>query len=528
MKRVTLFCIKLKRGVEKDRSNSYLLSLKINMLYMRLRYIIPAAFFLFLFTASCVVQENPVTGNKRAYAYSWQQEVELGNEVDKEITAQFGLYDDSEVSEYFKEISRVILEESHMRREDTPEKFRNTEFTFRVLDSPVVNAFALPGGFVYVTRGLMAHLNNEAQLAVVIGHEIGHVAARHASQRGLQQTIGQAVMVGGAIIGQEFLGVSGESILNLSGQAAQLIFLSYSRDHERESDRLGVEYAAMTGYDAAEGADFFTSLKRISEQSGGGIPTLLSSHPDPGEREKTIPEKAQEWRERGYEQTILNKEEYMQLLDGMVYGENPRNGFESDGRFYHPNMEFQFPIAAGWNVINQPSQVVMVSPEEKGVSIFRIDNEAETARESVQNFLAENEIETDNQGSTQSSGRYDAYEADFTVQQESQTLGVHLFSVEYNETIYTFLSYSSEDDFPEYLPIFRDMATSFDRLTDPSILNINPVTIRITETEGEEVFSRLLPDELPMNIGTEEVAILNQVNLNDVIPAGSLLKIPVQ
>ena len=495
---------------------------------MSLRYIIPTAVLFFFFTASCVVQESPVTGSKRAYAYSWQQEVEIGNEVDSEIIAQFGLYDDPEVAEYFNEISSVILENSHMRREDTPEQFRNTEFTFRVLDSPVVNAFALPGGFVYVTRGLMAHLNNEAQLAVVIGHEIGHVAARHASQRGLQQAIGQAVVVGGAIIGEEFLGVSGESILNLSGQAAQLIFLSYSRDHERESDRLGVEYAAMTGYDAEEGADFFTSLKRISEESGGGIPTLLSSHPDPGEREKTIPEKAEEWREKGYEQTILNKEEYLQLLDGMVYGENPRDGFERDEQFYHPNMEFRFPVPAGWNLINQPSQVVMVSPEEKGVSIFRIDNEAETARESVQNFLSNNEIETDNQGRAQSSGRYDAYEADFTVQQESQTLGVHLYSVEYNETVYTFLSYSAEDDFSEYRPIFRATATGFDRLTDPSILNISPVTIRITETSAEEVFSRLLPDILPMNIEKEEVAILNQVDLNDAIPAGSLLKIPVQ
>jgi len=495
---------------------------------MRLRTILPTAFLLFFFTSSCVVQESPVTGTKRAYAYSWQQEVELGKDVDSEIVSQFGLYDDPEVSEYFSEVSAVILENSHMRREDTPEKFRNTEFTFRVLDSPVVNAFALPGGFVYVTRGLMAHLNNEAQLAVVIGHEIGHVAARHASQRGLQQAIGQAVVVGGAIIGQEFLGVSGESILNLSGQAAQLIFLSYSRDHERESDRLGVEYAAMTGYDAAEGADFFTSLKRLSEKSGGGVPNLLSSHPDPGEREETIPEKAEEWRQKGYEQSILNKEEYMQLLDGMVFGENPRDGFERDGRFFHPNMEFQFPVPSGWNLINQPSQVVMVSPEEKGVSIFRIDGEAETARESVQNFLSNNEIETDSQRSTQSSGRYDAYEADFTVQQESQTLGVHLYAVEYQGTVYTFLSYSAESDFSEYLPIFKDTATNFDRLTDQSILNIDPVTIRVTRTSGEEVFSRLLPDELPMDIDEEEVAILNQVNLGDVIPAGTLIKIPVQ
>jgi predicted Zn-dependent protease len=153
---------------------------------------------------------------------------------------------------------------------------------FSVLDSPVVNAFALPGGYVYVTRGLLAHLNNEAQLAVVQGHEIGHVAARHASQRGLQQQIGQVAIIGGAILGQELLGLPGESILNLSGTAAQLLFLSYSRDHESESDRLGVEYAAMVGYVAAEGAAFFTSLRRISERVWAVNSKYAFYTPEPG------------------------------------------------------------------------------------------------------------------------------------------------------------------------------------------------------------------------------------------------------
>ena len=176
-----------------------------------------------------------------------------------------------------------------MKREDTDQKFRETEFYFKVLDSPVVNAFALPGGYVYFTRGLMAHLNNEAQLSVVIGHEIGHVAARHASQRAMRQQLGQIAVIGGAVLGQELLGLPGGNILNLSSQAAELLFLSYSRDAERESDELGVEYAAMTGFTAAEGAEFFTSLKRISEQSGQSIPTMMSTHPDPGERENRIP-----------------------------------------------------------------------------------------------------------------------------------------------------------------------------------------------------------------------------------------------
>jgi len=179
-----------------------------------------------LFASSCVVQQNPVSGNKRAYAYSWQQELELGRSADGEIVSQYGLYDNDELAEFVTAMGEELLEVSHMRREDAADMFKQTEFTFRVLDSPVVNAFALPGGYVYVTRGLLSHLNNEAQLAVVIGHEIGHVAGRHASQRALSQQIGQVAVIGGSILGQELFGLPGESLLNLSSQAAQLLFLS--------------------------------------------------------------------------------------------------------------------------------------------------------------------------------------------------------------------------------------------------------------------------------------------------------------
>jgi predicted Zn-dependent protease len=178
-------------------------------------------------------------------AYSWEEEIKIGQDADPQIVAQYGIYDDPEITEYVNNLSNSVLANSHMRREGTDRKFRETEFYFKVLDSPVVNAFALPGGYVYFTRGLMAHLNNEAQLSVVIGHEIGHVAARHASQRALQQQLGQIAVIGGAVIGQELLGLPGASILDMSSQAAQLLFLSYSRDAERESDELGVEYSAI-------------------------------------------------------------------------------------------------------------------------------------------------------------------------------------------------------------------------------------------------------------------------------------------
>ena len=484
---------------------------------------------LFVFAGSCVVQQSPVSGVTRAYAYSWEQEKQIGREVDAEIIAEFGYYADEALQYYLTGLSEEILQNSHMRREDTAEQFRNTEFTFRVLDSPVVNAFALPGGYVYVTRGLMAHMNNEAQLAVVIGHEIGHVAARHASQRGLQQMVGQIVVLGGAILGQELLGLPGESILNLSGTAAQLLFLRNSREHERESDRLGVEYAAKSGFDAAEGAAFFTTLRRLSERAGHTLPNFLSTHPDPGQREQSIPELARVWAERGYEQTRVNTSEYLETIAGITFGTNPRNGFTEDGFYYHPELEFQFAYPEGWQLINQPSRVVVVHPDRDAVMLLRIDHDAATARESVEAFLRVNEMEAESVRAMRSSGRYPGYEALFTLEEENgDTLRVQLYAVEYGEKVYRFLNYTDADKFSRYRLDFTLAVASFNALTDPSILSIQPIRLEIHQVPQQTTLRELLPSELPMQIEAEEVAIINQLQLDEVIEAGRLIKVPVQ
>src|SRR5699024_8842377 len=203
-------------------------------------------FICLIFTA-CTIQKSPVTGDRRAYAYSWEQEKKIGAKADKQIQQQFGVYQNKALQSYVDDVAQSVLAVSDMRDEGTPEKYRTTEFHFRVLDSPIVNAFALPGGYVYVTRGLLAHLENEAQLAVVLGHEIGHVAACHASQSAFERQLGQIALIGGAVAGQEILGIPGQQLLNLGSTATQYLFLSYSRDDERESDRLGVEYAAKQG-----------------------------------------------------------------------------------------------------------------------------------------------------------------------------------------------------------------------------------------------------------------------------------------
>ena len=470
---------------------------------------------------------NPVSGNKRAFGYSWEQEVQIGKDSDSEIIAQYGLYENEELSTYVSDLGQALLEVSHMRRDDTAEQFRNTEFTFRVLNSPVVNAFALPGGYIYVTRGLLAHLDNEAQLAVVLGHEIAHVAARHASQRAATQQFGQLAVIGGAILGQS-LGYDGGSILQLSSQTAELVFLKYSRDAERESDELGVEYSAMKKYQAAEGAEFFTSLKRISESQGGGIPTLLSSHPDPGEREQTIPRLAQEWAERGYEQTILDKEEFMRMIDNIMFGENPREGFSSDGLFYHPDLEFQFPVPNGFKLYNQPSAVIMVNEEQTAISQFTIDSENNTPKASVEAFLGQEGITTESTSNYSANG-INGYRGIATATaQDGSELKVQLTAIGYGGNIYQFLSYTTSAQYGNYEGRFKSIPDGFERLTNSSILNVKPVRLQLMTTSRSAPFSSFLPNELPMEIQPIDVAIINQVELDQNIPSGTVLKMPIQ
>ena len=481
-----------------------------------------------LFNTACVsLQTSPVSGNKRMYGYSWDQELRIGAEADAEIIDQYGLYEDAALTTYVEELGQELVEVSHFSREETPAEYKNTSFTFRVLNSPVVNAFALPGGYVYVTRGLLSHLENEAQLMVVLGHEIGHVAARHASQRAAEQQFGQIAILGGAVLGESF-GLDGASILQLSSQTAQLLFLSYSRDDERESDRLGVEYSAMDGYAAEEGGKFFTSLKRISEKAGHKIPSHLSSHPDPGEREQNIPRMAEEWAREGYQMNKVNRDAFLKMLDGMMFGDNPREGFVESGTFYHPDLGFSFPIPEDMTLYNEKSAVIMVNENQNAIIQLTIDSENNSAQASVQSFLGQEGITVMEQESISVNG-YSAYEGIAGATTEDGTeLTIDVTAVEFEGMIYRFLSYTMTEQYDDYSADFSAVSGGFNKVRDPKILNVRPVRLELVEVSSSGTFSAVIPSDLPMGIEPLDVAILNQVNLDDEIERGTIIKIPVQ
>jgi predicted Zn-dependent protease len=480
---------------------------------------------LLFFSTGCVREVSPVTGEKRFYAYSWQQEQQLGREADQQMLQQFGECEDPALRDYVDAVGQRVLEESDLRKPGSPEQYRTAPFQFRVVDSPVVNAFALPGGYIYVTRGLLSHLQNEAQLAVVLGHEIAHVAARHASRQALKAQAGQLGLIAGVIIGQQVLDdpQAPGQLLNLGGALFQLLLTSYSRDAEREADHLGVQYATREGYDAAEGAEFFRSLKRISEQRGAILPSWQATHPDPGEREETIRRLAQELNPEG---TVgrTGEDIYLQRIEGLVLGEDPREGFVRDGVFYHPQLGFQFPVPDRWQVQNERAAVLLLDAQRGALLVLEIAP-TQTAQEAASRLSQVQGIQILNATQLQTHG-LTAVRVTAQVNTQKGTAAIINYFIEHEGRVYSFLGYSSAANFPTYLPVFQQTGESFQPVRDSQILEVEPVRLAIVAADRNAPFHEFLPEQLPVGFDPLDLAILNQVELDESIPQGKRLKLP--
>ena len=455
-------------------------------------------------------ETNPATGENEFLLLSTEEQRQLGAEADAQIVAEFGIYDDPEIQQWVERIGKEVHAESNDTR---------FNYTFRVLDSEVINAFALPGGYVYVTRGLLAYLQNDAQLAMVLGHEVGHVAANHSAK---QYTSSILANLGLAIGGVLFEDV--RPFLGAAQTGLQLLFLSYSRDHETQSDTLGVKYATLAGYEAAEGAEFFVTLQRLQEQSGTAIPTWTSTHPDPVDREENIIDKAAEWKAAvGGNLGGVNPEVYLPRINNIVFGQNPRHGFVQNNTFYHPDLQFQFAVPSGWQIGNFATQVQMVSPQEDAVIIFTTAAES-NASSAADAFRTQEGIQTVERTVTNVNG-FQAIRLRTNVAAENGgTLVVLSYFIEKSPNVYVFHGYSDVGNFSSYFNTFEGVETSFREVTNPSILGVQPFRLDVFQTSHSGVFSSLVTPNSAAGMDIASLAILNQRQTGDQVAAGTYLK----
>ena len=470
---------------------------------------------LVILVISCAV--NPVTGKKQLMFMSQSQEIEMGRQYDPQVVSTFGEYQNASLLAFVQEKGAEMGKISHRPK---------LEYHFRILDTPVINAFAVPGGYVYLTRGILAQFNNEAELAGVLGHEIGHITARHTASQQSKQQMGQLLLIGGMIASKDF-----QEYAEYAMQGMQLLFFKFSRDNERESDRLGVEYSSKIGYDAHKMADFFNVLNKMNQTGdNAGIPSFMSTHPDPGDRYTSVNQKATEWQSKlKYPSYNVNTDSYLRMIDGIVYGEDPRQGYVEGNTFYHPDMKFKFAFPAGWVLENSPMQVRMAPKDGKALMIFTLSPQKtleEAATGTIEQLgltMVENRKTTVN-GSRAIVTLSKQVSSDQSTGQQS-AIKVLSYFIEYNNAFYVFHGLSAEADFGTYSQVMETAMTNFIRLTDPAKLNVKPKRIIVKSVPRTGTFDEVLKSFGVTQQEMSEVALLNNTELKDKVESGKLVKI---
>jgi predicted Zn-dependent protease len=302
---------------------------------------------------------NPVTGRREFTLMSESQEIALGRDSDAQIKAEMGVYDDPELQKYVSGIGMRLA-----RLSERP----NLPWQFTVVDQPAINAFALPGGFIYVTRGILPFLADEGELSGVLGHEIGHVTARH-SVRQYSRALGGQLGLGA-------LGVfvpASRPFSQASETALGLMFLKYGREDEMQSDQLGARYAASAGWDPAGVPGMLSTLGRLDEAAGDrkGVPNFLSTHPEPLSRVAEV-QPAVEALKKGRAGFVTDRDALLRRLDGVVFGDSPEQGIVRGSTMLHPPLRFRIDFPPKWEVSNTAQQVVSKAPEAEIYMVLQI------------------------------------------------------------------------------------------------------------------------------------------------------------
>jgi predicted Zn-dependent protease len=345
---------------------------------------------------------NPATGRRQLIIISEQEEVQIGLQSDAEVRQSMGVYDDPDLQRYVDEVGQRLAQLSS--RPDLP-------WTFAVVDEKAVNAFALPGGFIYLTRGILPFLHDESELAAVLGHEIGHVDGRHGAEAYSRQ-----VVAGGGLAIAGVVWPATRPFQSAAGLGLGLMFLSNSRDAELESDRLGVGYASAAGWQPTGMSGLLGTLARLDEASGStrGVPNWALTHPPAADRVVRVQQVVAA--ASGPGATATNQTDFERYLDGLVFGDSREKGIVRGREFLHPILQIGLSFPSEWIIANSDEQVVALETEDGNVAMVLQIVEAasgsisRTARTTMTDagFQEESGQETTINGLTAYVGRYSA------------------------------------------------------------------------------------------------------------------------
>jgi predicted Zn-dependent protease len=456
-------------------------------------------------TSGCAT--NPVTGERQLALISESQEIQMGRQAAQEVEASIGLVPDQALQDYVQNLGMRMA-----RASERPE----LPWTFRVVDDPTPNAFALPGGFIFFTRGLLAMMRNEAEFMSVMGHEIGHVTARHSVTMISRAQLAQIGLGVGAVFSPTVARFG-----DLLGGGMSLLFLRYGRDAERQADDLGFRYMYEQGYDPRQMVNVFAALQRSGEVAGQSpLPSWLATHPNPEERIQRIQGQLAQVA-APMDQLTVAVDEYLGRLDGLVYGENPRNGFFRGTQFLHPDMRFRIDFPQGWRTQNLSQAVMAGSPQQDAV--IQLTLAQGTEAEAANRFFGQQGIAAAGVARQTING-LPAVTGRFQAQTQDGVLAGFATFIRLENRTFQILGFTPAQQLNRYDGAFRAAAGSFAVLTDPQALAAQPdriTIVRVPQAMTLAAFNERYPSRIPI----EQLAIINQLaGATSTIPANYRMK----
>ena len=419
-----------------------------------------ATAFILAIAVACAT--NPATGRRQLSLVGEGQEIEIGREAAEQVRAALGLYSDERLQSYVNGIGQRLAAASERPKLD---------WSFQIVDDAAVNAFALPGGYIYVTRGLLTHINSEAELAAVLGHEIGHVTARHSVSQMSKAQLASLGLGLGMILKPELrpLGQVGEVGLGL-------LLLKHGRADENESDDLGVRYMSRAGYPAAEMPKVLQMLQRVSEaENAGRVPNWLSTHPSPADRVSRV--NAALRSSRDTVDGSPRREAYLRQIDGIVFGPNPREGFFRSNVYYHPDMAFRIELPRGFQGQNQKQAVGGISPNQDAVVVVTLTGRGSPDAASRE-FFAQQGVRMGREWRGDLRG-LDSVAHEFAAASgQVPVRGLAAF-VEHGGRVFQLLGYTTSAGWSRYGETLAESIASFERLTDRRMLNVQPLRLKV-------------------------------------------------
>jgi predicted Zn-dependent protease len=465
-----------------------------------------AVFFLAACAAVVGCARNPATGQNELMLVSESQEIQMGRQADSGVIASIGLYPDPSLQSYVQNLGQKLAATSE--RPKLP-------WTFRVVDDPAVNAFAIPGGFVYVTRGILTHVTNEAELATVMGHEIGHVTARHTAHELSREQVANLGLAIGSIASSQIAKYAG-----VASQALGVLFLKFSRDNENQADELGVRYSSRANYDSRQMINVMQVLDKLSSQGGGRLPEWLATHPDPGNRIQHIQSVITQSK-ADFTGAVVNTDAYERRLDGMIFGMNPREGFFRGTEFLHPDLKFHITFPSGWQTFNAKSAVAAQSSQQDAVIELTLA-QGSNADQAARSFLSSQGVQAGTLTRANING-LPAEQAPFAASTQSGTLRGTAVFVEYGNNVFQLLAYAPDASWPARQTEAQRALSSFGPLNDPAILGVQPQHVTLITLNQRTTIAELARQR-PSPVSVATLALINQVDGNTPLESGRIVK----